>query len=229
MIPAFVVMLMSAVACAVSFVPNVCQCLHGLWLFLVESLEEVPADRPAIASEAVLVKPHGGNQQAFVACHDVGKIPQGLCRVVSFADVNVYSAHVAGIAFGSGVAKVAKKFLQGGNVFVVQDGRYQFGLFVAGFCIDADIPLEFPFPALSVPCAPSVVTVAVCRVLVASGAEVVGGNFGCLLAADAVHLNLHPNGLFLHVLNLLGGIRIHLEIPFLPCGLLCFSLLYISL
>ena len=131
MVPAFVVVPVPAVVGAVAFVPNVCQAFHGLGLFLVQPVEEVPVDRPAVAPKAALVNPHGGDQQAFVACHDVGEVPQGLRRVASLADVDVYSAHVAGVALRSGVAEAAEELLQGFDVFVGQDGRYQFGLLVA--------------------------------------------------------------------------------------------------
>ena len=230
MVPAFVVVPVPAVVGAVAFVPNVCQGLHGLGLLLVQPVEEVPVDRPAVAPKAALVNPHGGDQQAFVACHDVGEVPQGLRRVASLADVDVYSAHVAGVALRSGVAEAAEELLQGFDVFVGQDGRYQFGLLVAVFCIDADVPLKFPFPALLVPCAPSVVAVAVCRVLVAPGSEEVGGNLGGLLAADAVHLDLHPDGLLLHGLNLLCGACLHFENPLSAFRLAVFFLtVYITL
>ena len=213
MVSRLVVMLIPSVVGVVSFVPNVRQPLHRLGLFLVEPSEEVFVYRLAVASDAALVNPHGGNQEAFVACHQVGKVAEGLRRVVGFADVDVDSAHMVGVAFRSLVPQPPEEFLQGFDVGVGQNRRDQFGLFAVAPCLDAHVPLEFPLAAFAVPCAVGVVPVAACRVLAASRPEEVGGNLGCLVAADVVHLDFHPDGLVLHALNLPCGVLFHFRLP----------------
>ena len=195
-------MLLSAVCSAVSFVPDVREFFHRLRLFLVEAVEEGAVHRAAVASEAALVDAHGGDQEAFVACHQVGKVSECLRRVAALADVDVYAAHVGGVALRSRVAQPPQKFLQSLDVFVVQDGRDQFGLFGTASGFDADVALEFPLVSLVVPCAPSAVAVAPCRVFEVSRAEEVRRDSRRVPAADAVHLDFHADGLLLHVLDL---------------------------
>ena len=214
MVSRLVVMLVPSVVGVVSFVPNVGKFLHRLGLFLVKPSEEVFVYRLAVASDAALVNPHGGNQEALVACHQVGKIAEGLRRVVGFPDVDVDSAHMVGVAFRSLVPQPPEEFLQGFNVIVGQNRRDQFGLFAVVPCLDAHVPLEFPLASLVVPCTPSVVAVAPCGVFVASRSEEVCGNLRCLAAADAVHFNFDPNRLVLHVFNLPCGVLFHFAYPF---------------
>lgn len=144
-----------------------------------------------------------------MACHQVGKVAEGLGRVVGFPDVDVDSTHMCGVAFRSLVAQPPEEFLQVFDVGVGQDRRDQFGLFAAVPCLDADIPLEFPLASLGIPCAPSVVAVFAGGILVVAGAEKLGGNLGCLAAADAVHFDFHADGLVIHVLNLPCGGLFH--------------------
>ena len=214
MVAAGVVMLMSAVVGVVSFVPNVGKFLHRLGLFLVEPSKEIFVYRLAVASDAALVNPHGGNQEALVTCHQVGKVAEGLRRVVGFADVDVDSAHMVGVAFRSLVPQPPEEFLQGFNVGVGQNRRDQFGLFAVVPRLDAHVPLEFPLASLVVPCTPSVVAVFACCVLVVAGAEKLGSNFGCLAAADVVHFDFYANRLVLHVFNLPCGVLFHFAYPF---------------
>ena len=154
-----------------------------------------------------------------MACHQVGKVAEGLGRVVGFPDVDVDSAHMVGVAFRSLVAQPPEEFLQGFDVGVGQNRRDQFGLFAVVPCLDADIPLEFPLASLVVPCTPSVVAVFACGVLVVAGAEKLGSNFGCLAAADVVHFDFYANRLVLHVLNLPCGGLFHFAYPFRSCAL----------
>ena len=195
-------MLLPAACGAVSFVPDVRELFHRLWLFLVEAVEEGAVHRAAVASEAALVDAHRGDQEAFVACHQVGKVSECLRRVAALADVDVHAAHMGGVALRSRVAQSSQKFLQSLDVFVVQDGRDQFGLLGTASGFDADVALEFPLASLVVPCAPSAVAVAVCRVLEVSRAEEVRRDSRCVSAADAVHLDFDADGLLLHVLDL---------------------------
>ena len=213
MVAAFVVMKVSSNGGIVSFVPNVSQFVHGLRLNLVEPVKEILVDCLAVVSDAAFVNPHGGNQEAFVACHQIGKVAEGFRRVAGFPYVYMDSASVERIAFRSPVPEPPNEFLQGFDVLVVEDGRYQFRPLAVVPCYDAPVPLEFPLAPLSVPCAPSAVPVAACCVLEPSRSEELGGNLSCLAAADVVHLDLHPDGLVLHVLNLLCCALFHFRVP----------------
>ena len=192
----------SAMCSTIPFVPDVRKFFHRLWLFPVETVEEDSIHCPAVASDAALVDAHRGDQETFVACHQIGEVAEGFRRMVALADVNVYAAHVGGVALCSRVAQPPQKFLQALDVFVVQDGRDQFGLLGAASGFDADVALEFPLASLVVPCAPSAVSVAPCRVFEVSRAEEVRRDCRCVPAADAVHLDFHADGLLLHVLDL---------------------------
>ena len=195
-------MVFPALSCAVSFVPDVREFFHRLRLFLVEAVKEGAVHRAAVTSEATPVDAHGGNQEAFVACHEVGEVSECLRRVAALADVDVHAAHVGGVALRSRVAQSPQEFLQALDVFVVQDGRDQFGLLSAACGFDADVALEFPLASLVVPGAPSAVAVAPCRVFEVSRSEEVRRDCRCVPAADAVHLDFHADGLLLHVLDL---------------------------
>ena len=202
MVARTVVVLLPALSCAVSFVPDVRELFHRLRLFFVEAVEEGAVHRAAVASEATAVDAHGGDQEAFVACHEVGEVSKRLRRMFALADVDVHAAHVGGVALRSRVAQPPQKFLQALDVFVVQDGRDKFGLLGAACGFDADVALEFPLASLVVPCAPSAVAVAPCRVFEVSRAEEVCRDSRRVPAADAVHLDFHADGLLLHVLDL---------------------------
>mgnify|MGYP001695027541 CR=1 FL=1 len=221
-------MLLSAVCSAVSFVPDVRELFHRLRLFLVEAVEEGAVHRAAVASEAALVDAHGGDQEAFVACHQVGKVSECLRRVAALADVDVHAAHMGGVALCSCMAQSAQKFLQGRDVLVAEDGRDQFGLLRAAGGIDANVALEFPFASLSVPCAPCAVSVSVRCVRKASRAEEVCRNARGIPAGNAVHLDFHPDGLPFHVCDLPCRFRFHLEAPLSSLSYGLFSCIYMA-
>ena len=137
-----------------------------------------------------------------MACHDVSQVPQRLRCVTVGSNVDVDSAAPIGIAFGPSLTKLADQALQKLDVLVPEDRGNQFALL--GFRpLDADVPGEFPLAALGVPGAPGPVAVAVGSVFAAAGAEVLGGNLGSILAGDVVHLNLDPDGLLFHFVDLI--------------------------
>lgn len=143
-----------------------------------------------------------------MACHDIGKVAEGLRSVSVCSDVNVYTASSGRIAFCSGVAEEADKFLQGFHVSVGKNWRYQFALFAVR-TRNADILLEFPFSVLCIPSRPGAVSVSGGCVLDSSSSEEIGGNLGCLFSGDVVHFNLDPDGLAFHFCNLLCGAFVH--------------------
>ena len=155
-----------------------------------------------------MVKCKALGQEALVACHDVGKGSQGLRCVPLRSDVDVDSASSGGIALRSGFSEPSYQFLQKFDVCVGQDRGDQFALLAVG-SDDADILLEFPFSSICVPGAPGFVTVASCGVLVSAGSKKLCGKACCLLAGDVVHLDLDPDGLLLHFLNLSGKFIVH--------------------
>ena len=226
-VAASVVVCVALAAKALHPVPNVGKLVHLGGLLLVEGFKETLVDRAAVAADAAMVKAHRGNQQAFMASHEVCKIAEGLGCMPRRADVDVHPAHVAGVAFCPRMAQAPQQPLQKFDVLVMQDGRYQFALlaFVRG--IDADVALEFPFAPLCVPCAPCAVSVARVRVLEAAGAEVLGCRAGGCSAADAVHLDLYPNRLCLHALNLPCRCFFHFLHP--RFRLLCLSFWYVHI
>ena len=93
MVAAAVVMVVSAVVFPLAVVPNVCQLCHRLRFLPVDLSEEIFIDWPAVASNPVMVKGKALGQEAFVACHDVGKVSQGLRCVPLRSDVDVYFMH----------------------------------------------------------------------------------------------------------------------------------------
>ena len=213
MVSAAVVMLVSAFV-AVAIVPNVCQGIHRLGLSAVQLRKEILVDRVAVAVDAVAVKAQGRNQKAFVACHDVGKVAEGLGAMLTQSNVNVDSAHMGRVALRSGVAEVADDFLQILNIAVAEDGRSHLGLFFIAVGVDAGVSGDFPFPALVVLASPGVVATAdvANRVLRA----VVGGDGAAgFFSGDVIHLNLNADGLLLHFFNLDSGSFVHnMYLPF---------------
>ena len=213
MVAAAVVMLVSAFV-AVAFVPNVSQGIHRLGFSAVQLGKEILVDRVAVAVDAVTVKAQGRNQKAFVACHDVGKVAEGLRAVFAQADVDVYSAHMGGVAFRSGVAEDADDFLQILNVAVAEDRRSHLRFFLIPVSVDAGVSGDFPFPALVVLASPGVVAAAdvpnrVLRAVV--GCDGAAGFF----SGDVVHLHLNADGLLLHFFNLDSGLFVHnMYLPF---------------
>ena len=210
MVAAVIVVVAPAVACAVAGVPDVRKVCHRAGLLAVDLLQKPWVYRAAIAAHAAPVEFQCLSNQAFVARHDVGKVPKALRRVSLRPDVDVDSAAPAGVAFRSGVSELPAKLLQGFNVAVVQDRSDQFA-FLLVRSRNGNVLLEFPLAPLAVPCAPSAVPVAAGGVLISACAEVGGGNLRCLLAGDAVHLDLDPDGLVFHLCDLPCCFLVHGE------------------
>ncbi|EJX40226.1 hypothetical protein HMPREF1366_03076 [Enterococcus faecium ERV26] len=145
-----------------------------------------------------------------MACHDVGEVPKALRCVAMRPDVDVDSASSGGVAFRSCVSELSAKLLQGFDIPVGQDRSDQFAFLLVRSC-DGNVLLEFPLAPLCVPGAPGAVAVAACGILVSACAEEVGGNLGCLLAGDAVHLDLDPDGLVFHLCDLPCCFLVHGE------------------
>ena len=118
------------------------------------------------------------------------------------------SASSGGIALRSGFSEPSYQFLQKLDVCVGQDWGDQFALLAVG-AADAGVLLEFPFPTLGIPCAPSAVAVPAGGVTVLVGSEELGGDLGGGASVDVVHLHLDPNGLLLHFLDLSQNLLVH--------------------
>ena len=210
MVAAVVVVLVSAVAHAVAGVPDVRKLRHRLGLSAVDLGEEVGVYRAAVAAHAAAVKLQGFCDQAFVACHNVGEVPKALRCVALRSNMDVNSASSGGVAFRSCVSELSAKLLQGFDVLVGQDWSDQFAFLLVRPC-DGNVLLEFPLAPLCVPGAPGAVAVAACGILKSACTEEVGGNLGCLLAGDAVHLDLDPDGLVFHLCDLPCCFLVHGE------------------
>ena len=208
MVAAAVVVLASAVVLALAGVPNVCKAGHRGGLLAVDFAQEVGIDRAAVAVHAAAVQLEGLGQEAFVAGHDVCQVAESLGCVALRADVDVNSAAACRVALCSGAAKLAAKFLQAFDVGVGKDRGDHFALLIVGSA-DANIAGEFPLAALGVPSAPGHVAVAVGGVLNAAGSEEGGGDLGCFLAGDVVHLDLNADGLLFHLVDLVSGFLVH--------------------
>ena len=86
-------MLASSVVGSVPFVPDVCELGHGVGLLLVEDLQEFGVNRFAVPVHSPMVEVQRLSDQAFVACHDVGQVSQGLRGVSLCSDVDVNFMH----------------------------------------------------------------------------------------------------------------------------------------
>ena len=89
MVAAIVVVMAASVVGSVALVPNICQGAHGLRLLFVDRLQEIRVNRSAVAAYSVVIQCQGIFQKAFVACHDVGQVSQGLRGVSLCSDVDV--------------------------------------------------------------------------------------------------------------------------------------------
>lgn len=207
-VAAAVVMLISAVIFVLASVPDVGKLCHGGGLLAVDFCEEAGVDRPAVVCEAAAVQFHGIGEELLMACHDVCEVSQALGCVPVGSDVDVDSAAPCGVTLGSGVPKLSAKFLQGFDVAVLEDRGDQFALFVV-WALNGNVLLEFPFSAGLVPCAPGVVAVPSCGVLVASGTEEVSCQSCGGASGNAVHFNLDADGLLLHFFDLVSGLFVH--------------------
>ena len=127
----------------------------------------------------------------------------GLCT-----DVDVNTAAPCCIALGPSLAESADQLLQKIHILVGEDRCDHFAL-LGVRTRDAYILLEFPFPVLGIPGAPSLVTVAVSGVTKAVGAEELGGDLCCLAAGDVVHLDLNTDRLLLHFCDLICYLCVH--------------------
>ncbi len=208
MVAAVIVMVASAVVGALAPIPNVGKVGHGGGLPAVDLFQEAGVNRAAVPAHAVMVEVEGFGQKALVACHDVGQVAQGLWGVALGADVDVNSAAPGGVALGAHSAKPPNQLLQGFHVGVGQDWGDQLAFFAVRTG-NGNVLLEFPLASLAVPCAPGAVPVAVCGALVAPGAKELGGNLCRPAAVDVVHLDLDPNGLLLHFLDLGSRFLVH--------------------
>ena len=208
MVAAVVVVLASAPGGSVAGVPNIGEVCHGGGLLVVDLGEEVGINCAAVAGNAVAVEVQGGNQKAFVTGHDVDQIAEGLRGVAFGTDVDVNTAASGGVALCPSLTQLADQLLQKLHVCVGEDRSDHFAFFIVG-TLDADILLEFPFPALGVPSAPGAVAVAAGGVFVGVSAEEGGGEFGGCGSGDVVHLDLNADGLLLHFLDLLGNLCVH--------------------
>ena len=215
-VPAVIVVLIASAGRSVLRVPDVCEVLHGLRLLPVDLCKEIPVDRLAVAPDPALVDPDRAGQKPFVAGHQVCKYPQAPRVVPGCTDVDVYSAHVSRVAFGALSAEGSHQLLQGLDVVVGEDRRYHLALLFVGAGLDACVPLELPFPSLAVPGAPGHVPVAGCGVLDPAASEEGGCLFRGVLSRDAKHLDLDPDGLCFHGLDLLSGCFLHGMCSF-PC------------
>ncbi len=139
-----------------------------------------------------------------MAGHDVCKVPQGGGCVAVCADVDVDAASVGRVADRPAVAKLAGDFLQITDVLVVEDRGCKF----SAFSLDAGVADHPPSPALVVPATPCVVAAAVVPDCI-FGSKVPCNHLRNLLAADAAHLDFDPDGLLLHVLDLLCNLGVH--------------------
>ena len=82
-------MIASAVFRVLGGVPDVREPCHGVGLLLVEDLQELGVNRFAVPVHSAVVQVQGFGNQAFVACHDVGQVAEGLRGVALCANVNV--------------------------------------------------------------------------------------------------------------------------------------------
>ena len=208
MVAAVIVMVASAVVGALAPIPNVGKVGHGGGLPAVDLFQEAGVNRAAVPAHAVMVEVEGFGQKALVACHDVGQVAQGLRGVALGADVDVNSAAPGGVALGAHSAKPPNQLLQGFHVGVSQDWGDQLAFFAVRTG-NGNVLLEFPLASLAVPCAPGAVPVAVGGALVAPGAKELGGDLCRPAAVDVVHLDLDPNGLLLHFLDLDSRFLVH--------------------
>ena len=222
-----IVMVAASVGSSVFQVPNVCNLAHRCRLFPVDHLQKIWIYCPAIPAHAVMVKVQCLSNQAFMACHNVCQIPQGLWCMPLCSNVDVYSASSGCIAFGSCFSKESDNLLQGWNILIGKDRGYHFA-FMCVIPANGNVLLEFPFPSLSIPCAPGAVTVSSGCILVASCSKVGGCFSGCCLSGDVVHLNLNSDGLFFHFCDLICCFFVHcLCTPFrfvFPFGVHIFAL-----
>ena len=143
-----------------------------------------------------------------MAGHDVRQVSEGLGGVALGTDVDVNPASPGGIALGPSFPQPPEQLLEGVHVGVSEDGRHHLAP-LGVRAVDAAVPLELPLAALRIPGGPGAVAVAIGGVLVPSGAEKLGCGLGGVLAGNTVHLHLDPNGLILHLSDLVHRFLVH--------------------
>ena len=82
-------MLVPAVFRVLGGVPDVCKVRHGFGLLLVEDFQELGVHRFAVPVHSPMVAVQRLSDQAFVACHDVGQVSEGLRGVPLCSNVNM--------------------------------------------------------------------------------------------------------------------------------------------
>ena len=205
------------VAPAVAGVPNLGKVGHCGGLLPVQLVQKGGVHRFAVVAHPAPVEVEGVRQEAFMAGHDVGQVPQALRGVALGSDVDVDSAAPGGVALGPGLAQVPDQPLEEVHVGVGQDRGDHLAL-LAVRPVNADVLLEFPLAALGVPGGPGAVAVPAGGVLVAAGSEELGGQPCGLAPLDAVHLDLNPDGLLFHLGDPVHQLLVH----FVVLRFLCF-------
>ena len=128
------------------------------------------------------------------------------------SDVDVDSASFVCVADRLVMSENPYQFLKDRYVPVGKNRGNQFAFLTVG-SRNAHILLEFPFPSAFVPCGPGAVTVSSVRVLVSACSEKIGCKLGSLFPCNVIHLNLDPDGLLFHFLNLDSCFFVHLNVP----------------
>ena len=91
-------MLSSAAAGSVAGVPNLSESGHGGGLFAVQLIQKGGVHRFAVVAHPAPVEVEGVRQEALVAGHDVGQVPQALGVMPFGPDVDVDPAAPGGVA-----------------------------------------------------------------------------------------------------------------------------------
>ena len=159
-------------------------------------------------------------------CHDVCKISQALRCMSVCPDVDMDSASPCGIALGSCMSELSYEFLKKFDVFVMKDRCDQFAFLIVR-SRNADVLLEFPFPSICIPCRPCIISVSGSRVFKSSCSEEYRCNLCSPVPSDVIHLNLDPDGLFFHFLDLSCCLFVHgmyLRLFSFPFGRYIFAL-----
>ena len=226
-VPAVVVVVASSVLAMLAFVPDIRKLAHGRGFLPVDLFQESGVHRPAVSALPPGIHLDGFGNLALMARHDVHQVADGLGRVPLGPDVDVDSAAPSGVALHPGFPEGPHQPLQKLHVLVGQDRRDHFAFLVIR-AADAYIPLELPFPALGIPGAPGHVAVPMRGVFAPASPKVGGGFLGSLLAGDVVALNLNPECLVLHVLDL--DPRCFLHGSYLLCSVaFCFPFRYVHI
>lgn len=112
MVPAVIVVLGASVVCAVSFVPDVFEGFHGLWVSPVHQAQEIWVDRLAVVSGPALCDVDRLPNLLLMCCHDVDQVFHLVHREAVLArDVDVDPRPNLGVADRAGVPELPEKFL----------------------------------------------------------------------------------------------------------------------